>query len=188
MENDNLLKIIKECDSKFDNSIPILYEAYFLKIYVAFEKYLGDIFTLYCTGKESSKGYCPKLKLKFVDESQLKAIINGGDSNKYIDYLKIISTLSEYIFIKNPFEILTTYSNYPEYINQMKCIRNYIAHESDNARSKYKSTCLKNNDFIPPCDFLKSIHKGIAISNYTLYIKKIIEISELLIDPPEDLR
>lgn len=187
MENDSLIKFIDECTQSLDESKPILYEAYFFKIYVAFEKYLGELFLKYCLGDVSSKGYQPDRRLHFDDEKQIEIILNSGNSQNYTDYLKKIETMSKHIFNKNPFNIILEYAENVTLLNQMKSIRNFVAHESNHAKKRYVENCLGNGTFKPPCEFLLSLHKGKSISYYTLYVNKIKEISNQLLNPPDDV-
>lgn len=69
-------------------------------------------------------------------------------------------------------------------LNQMITLRNYIAHESGEARIKYVKTCLGNGQFIEPSTYLLKKNKRTSKSNYTIYIEKIIEISDLILEEP----
>lgn len=66
----------------------------------------------------------------------------------------------------------------------MITLRNYIAHESNESRTKYIKTCLGNGTFIEPDSYLTKINRRTSSSYYTIYINKIIEISDLILDPP----
>ena len=78
MENEYLLQFIEKCNDELINNNPVLYEAYFLKIYVAFENYLGEIFVKYCLGQMSENGYKPKRRLEFDDIEQLRNVLESG--------------------------------------------------------------------------------------------------------------
>ena len=69
----------------------------------------------------------------------------------------------------------------------MVSIRNFIAHESNEAREKYIKTCLGNRQdrFKPVYDYLKSMRKNAGESNYTFYIKAMDAISVYVIEPTQ---
>ena len=95
MDNDVLINFINACNEDLINDKPVLYEAYFLKIYVAFENYLGELFEKYCIGQMSSEGYIPKRRLEFDTLEQLRNIINSGKKQNYIDYIDKIKSISK---------------------------------------------------------------------------------------------
>ena len=88
------------------------------------------------------------------------------------------------IFVDNPFNVIFDVADNATYINQMMALRNYIAHESSESRSKYIQTCLSNKAFVEPCDFLMSKNKKNSRSYYTIYINKILQISDLILEKP----
>ena len=181
-ENDVLKAYITNCGANLTSTTPLLYEASFFKIYVKFEVFLSEMFKSYCIGTVNSKGYCPQRKLAFVDEAQLDAVLKGD--KQYVDYLKKIESLSKHIFVDNPFNVIFDVADNATYINQMMALRNYIAHESSESRSKYLHTCLSNKAFVEPCDFLMSKNKRNSRSYYTIYINKILQISDLILEKP----
>ncbi len=181
-ENDLLKAYITQCGANLSSSTPLLYEASFFKIYVKFEVFLADMFKSYCIGTVNSNGYCPQRKLAFANEEQLDAVLKGD--KQYVDYLKKIESLSKHIFIDNPFNVIFDVADNSTYLNQMMALRNYIAHESSESRNKYIKTCLPNQAFVEPCDFLMSRNRRNAKSYYTIYIDKIIEISDLILENP----
>lgn len=185
MENKELLDFIEESSGNLVDN-PWLYEVTFLKIYVKFEKFLANIFEMYSLGISNSLGYCPNRKLRFDNEKQLRAILNGGESKPYIEYIKKIESLSKYFFDDDPFKIIFEYSNYTTRINQMTYIRNYIAHESDTSKKKYIDSCLCGKPFIEPGVFLQSKNKRYSKSNFSIFVDTIIEISNLILQPKID--
>ncbi len=182
MENDKLKEFINECNQNLSPSLPLLYEASFFKIYVKFEVYLANIFEEYCVGIESSKGYCPQRKLAFSDKEHLRAILKGD--KQYVDYIKKIEALSKHIFVDNPFNIIFDVADNSTMFNQMTALRNYIAHESGESKLKYIKTCLGNGNFIEPSEYLLKENRRTSKSNYTIFVDKIIEISDLILETP----
>ena len=157
------------------------YDIALFKIWIKFEKYLGDVFYNYAIGNPSENNYFPELKLKFIDEKQFFAFMVEGNK-KYIDYLKKIERLSDHIFVKNPFDPILTDFERKQKFEQMKAIRNYIAHESVESREKFIALCLagRKDKFVEPNEFLKTKPKGNSDSYYTIYINTIIDILELI--------
>lgn len=182
MENDELKSFINNCNEKLSPTLPILYEASFFKIYVKFEVYLSNIFENYCIGMQSSKGYCPERKLTFIDKEHLRVILRGD--RQYVDYIKKIEMLSKHIFVDNPFNIVFDVADNLTILNQMITLRNYIAHESGEAKIKYIKTCLGNGQFIEPPIYLTKRNRRTSKSIYTTYIEKIIEISDMILERP----
>lgn len=180
MENDELKNYISKCNQNLKPSIPILYEACFFKIYVKFEVYLSDVFENYCIGKESGKGYCPQRKLEFTDKEHLRAILKGD--KQYVEYIKKIESLSKHIFVDNPFNIIFDVADNLTIMNQMMILRNYIAHESGEARTRYVKTCLGNGMFIEPCQYLIKKNRRNSKSNYSIFIEKIVSLSDMILE------
>ncbi len=157
------------------------YDIAILKIWIKFERYLGDVFLNYSIGKPSEEGYYPKLKLCFKDESQFNAFMMDGNK-KYVEYINKIEKLSAHIFEKNPFEIILGDCDRKNSFNQLKCLRNYIAHESEESRRKLITHCFSGNEekFIEPDVFLKSKSKKSKESYYSIYINLILDVIEVI--------
>jgi len=182
MENDELKRYIAECNQNLSPSLPILYEVSFFKIYVKFEVYLSNIFEEYCIGNKSSKGYCPQRKLSFTDKEHLRAVLKGD--KQYVDYIKKIESLSKHIFIDNPFNLIFDVAENSTMMTQMMRIRNYIAHESGESKKKYVESCLGSGQFVEPAVYLCKKNKKTSKSNYTMFVEKIIDLSELILEKP----
>lgn len=182
MENDELRDYINEYTVMLSPDLPMLYEASFFKIFVKFEVYLTNVFENYCIGSASGKGYCPQRKLVFEDKEHLRAILRGD--KQYVDYIKKIEALSKHIFVDNPFNVIFDVADNLTILNQMIALRNYIAHESGESKIRYVKTCLGNGNFVEPSTYLLKRNRRTSKSNYTIYIDKMIEISELIMDEP----
>ncbi|HHD2602129.1 hypothetical protein P5F04_07555 [Clostridium perfringens] len=174
----------KENENKINNRI---YEIAIFKIFVKFEVFLSNMFIIYATGNASGSGYIAKRKLNFIDESHLKAVLKSN--NKFIDYSDKIVSLSKHIFEdkKNPFDLIFLDSDYQNYYNKIKALRNYIAHESDESKTKYIKEVLCNKNFIEPYEHLTQINKRSSKSNYSIYVEKIREMTEIIYSPSEYL-
>lgn len=157
----------------------------FFKIYVKFEVFITDLFVHYSLGGNSSIGYSPERKLQFNTREQLESILKGKSS--FIDYIEKMDNISKHIFLdnKNPFDILRDIAEYKTAMDQMKYIRNYIAHESDESKTRYMRYVLCNPQFISIQEFLLKKRGRTRYTNYSYYTDKIKEMSELLLNPPE---
>lgn len=129
------------------------------KVWINFEKFISELFVNYAIGRESETGYKPILKLQFQDETQLNAFLRGDRT--FVDYQGKIKNLSKHIFKDDPFDlaIFSDSNNYNAY-NRIFSIRNYVAHESGEARTKYVKVCLGGNEdkYITPNEYLKKIN------------------------------
>ena len=164
-----------------------IYDVALLKIWIQFEKYLGQLFTSYCLGNKSETGFQPQLKLRFQDESQFNAFMRERNKT-YIEYVGKIESLSKHIFETNPFDIILA-TDYKIDFEQMKYLRNYIAHESEESRRKLLNKCFDGQEvkFKEPNDYLKSFNKSAGMTYFTYYTKQIKDIIELLVSPGSTL-
>lgn len=153
-----------------------------LKIWVQFENFVSDLFVNYSIGVSSERSYFPERKLEFENEEHLNAFLKEGNK-KYIEYFDKISNLSKHIFVDNPFDVMLA-TDYYNIVEQIKTIRNYVAHESNEAKSKFINKCLSGNGnkFTNINDFLLSKNKSENCSYFSFYITKLLELSELLIE------
>lgn len=167
------------------NYIKEIYHIAFFKIYVKFEIFITDLFIHYCLGNKSNNNYSPKRKLDFTEREQLESILKSSKSS-FIDYMERIENTSKYIFEENdnPFSLLQTVADYKTNMNEMKVIRNLIAHESKESKTKYIKTVLGGNNFIPVQDFLLTKRRGKSKTNYSVYVDTINEMSQILLSPP----
>lgn len=161
------------------------YDIALLKIWIQFERFLSELIVLYATGQPSEKGYIPELKVQFQDEEQFNAFLREGNK-KYVEYLGKIEKLSKHIFVKNPFDVIFLELENKTAYEQMKALRNYIAHESGEAKSKLIRSCFNGDarKFLEPNEFLLTKEKTTKLSYYTYYVTKVKQIVELLVEPP----
>ena len=183
LENDEFKEFIATCSSDLNDN-PLLYEVSFLKIYVKFESFLSTMFEKYALGEKNSIGYAPDRTLQFSTKKQLRAFLCGGQQKPYIEYLRVIQTLAPHMFISNPFNIIFEIAQNQTYINKMISLRNHIAHESDTSKQRYISTCLSGyTEYIEPGEYLRTNNKKFSKSNYAIFVDKLVEITELIINP-----
>jgi hypothetical protein len=160
------------------------YDLAFFKIYIKLELFIIELFKEYSLGNSSSSGYTPERKLSFQDSSHLDNIFCNRRTS-YIEYIEIIKTKSKFVFAtnKDPFSLIFSDANLSNYINQFKILRNYIAHESVEAKRNYQRTILGNGSFISVNDHLRRRNRRRSISYFSLYIEKIEDIKEILLNP-----
>ena len=183
LDNSELIDEITKWENILENDKTTyndeLYEIAFFKIFIKFEKFLSVCFEEYCVGNGTTDGYCPNRKLNFIDRNHLIKVVKPVNRSfiNHIDTIKI----SDCIFDDedNPFDIITIDPTYTGIFDQMKKIRNFIAHESDEAKSKYSG--IMNNNFKSVCEFLLTRKKGESISNYTYYTEAIKKISNYIL-------
>lgn len=188
MDNAELIDEINEWQVEiikpgFNNK---LIELAFFKIFVKFEKFMSQIFTHYSIGRKSIQRYKPKRKLGFSSSDQLYDVIRGTNRS-YIDIPKLIKTISPHIFKDNddPFFLLFSDPIFANNYQKMQFIRNFIAHESEESKSKYINNVLNSfniTSFINAHEFL--LRNNISgISYYTMFIEIIKRYSNVLVNP-----
>lgn len=161
------------------------YDIALLKIWIQFERFLSELIIAYSTGQPSEMGYLPTLKIRFQDEEQFNAFMREGNK-KYVEYLSKIEKLSKHIFVNDPFDVIFLDATNKTAYEQLKALRNYIAHESGEAKSKLINLCFSGNanNFLEPNNFLLTRERSSRNTYYTYYTTIIQNIVELLVDPP----
>ncbi len=161
------------------------YDIALLKIWIQFERFLGSLFVTYATGKTSETGYAPQLKLQFIDEEHFNVFMREGNK-KYVEYLDKIEKLSAHVFKDNPFDPILLDADIKPAFEQMKSIRNYIAHESGESKRKVINTCFSGDDrhFMEPNAYLLSREPTTGDTYYTYYTSIIGNVVDLLISDP----
>lgn len=161
------------------------YDIALLKIWIQFEKFMANLFIDYATGNASETGYIPPLKLRFTDESHLNIFLREGNRT-YVEYPTQIKKLSKHIFSEDPFDVIFSDSNMYNAYNQIIALRNYIAHESGEARTKLLKTCFGNRaeHFKEPNEYLLTKERSTNKTYYSYYVDMIANASKLLISPP----
>lgn len=153
------------------------YDIALFKIWISFERFLGDSFVSYCLGMPSESGFIPKLKVEFKDEEILNVFIREKNKN-YIDYIPAIERFHDYIFEENVFgDAIFFNSENKSICDEIKTIRNYVAHESRESKDQYIKHCLSNKEFIGVNEYLKKSPKKKKQSHYSIYIDAIINMA-----------
>ena len=152
-----------------------------MKIWVQFEKYLSEIFVNYCIGIPSENGYLPERSIEFKTDTQLNAFLRP-ENKKYVDYPSQIKKLSKHIFVKDPFDVIFLDSNNNVTYENIMAIRNYVAHESGEARTKLIKNLYagREDKFVEPVVFLLRKEKSTNTTYFTYYTKFVSDIAQLL--------
>lgn len=157
------------------------YDVALMKIWVQFEKFISEIFVNYCLGIPSEKGYLPERSIEFKTDTQLNAFLRN-ENRQYIDYLAQIKKLSKHIFENNPFDIIFSDANNNVTYENIMAIRNYVAHESGEARKKLINNIYagREDKFVEPVVFLLRKEKSTNNTYYSFYTKFVSDIAQLL--------
>jgi hypothetical protein len=122
-----------------------LVEYSFFRIFTYFSQSIENYFYHYTLGDKSFSGRCPKRKLMFTSVEQINQVIKKQGDFFNLDLLERVSI---HIFEEpTPFEIIK--ANYSSEFSDMKILRDYIAHKSDIAKSKYIEHFCKAGDLEP---------------------------------------
>lgn len=152
------------------------------KIWIKFETFITELFIMYCIGVPSETGYLPKRQIEFKDEELLNTMLRSK-TNQHIDYKDKIETISPYIFVKNPFDVILNDSVHREVYTNVFAIRNYVAHESGKAKTQYINAVFSGNKskFLEPNEYLLQKRKNDKRTNYTYYMESMLDIAKLMI-------
>lgn len=114
-----------------------IYEIAFLKVFTGWETFLENSFVAYMSGATTKRSK-PNLYLKKINKKHALQILCG--TLEYPDWTKIedVCTLTKLYFVKGgPF--LLPLQEIEVYFNEMKKVRNAIAHISVNAKDRFYS-------------------------------------------------
>lgn len=188
MISNEIIESINEWNEWVTRVSDARYDIALLKIWIKFEKFISELFVSYCTGNESEGGYIPNLKICFQDEEQLNAFLRDGNK-RYVEYFDKIEKLSKHIFNNNPFEIIFLDVDNKKVYDDVKSIRNYIAHESKESKIKLINQCFSGNvsNFVEPNNYLVKREPTTRKTYYAYYVETILNITQLLISPPVDI-
>jgi len=185
IENSDLLNKIEEWKNELINNEKHIHFA-FLESFIEFEIFLTTSFVKYALGKKSKDNFKPICRIEFTDKEHIEGLLKCD--KKYIDYLKKIQEIREYIFIENkcPFNKVFSSSEFMTYFKRMQYLRNYIAHKSEESKSQYIKHVLEPSGittFIKVDTFLRKINRKKNITNYSIYIEILKFHSEIICNP-----
>jgi hypothetical protein len=185
MKAEELLEEINYWNSELSTGSENLYEYAFFKVFVKFERYMSQRFIEYATGLKTKNDIELARKLKFNNKEHINVFLKSPNSS-FVNYLERIQSTSKYIFEdeKNPFSLIFEDAQIKERFDKMKCLRNYIAHESDESKHKYHKHVLTSaSSFQEPNEFLKEIKRGKQKTNYTILIEDLREMIKRIEEP-----
>ena len=157
-------------------------EIAFFKIFVKFENFVTESIIKYATG-EIENDEKVKRRILFDDTEHFKKVTNLP----FLDTSNKTKELVSQIFQNdNRFSVFFD-SEDSTFFEHMKFLRNYIAHESYESKTKYINKTLHganvNTDdkgVISPNEFLKYREKHQVNSEYTRFIELVTKYSEYL--------
>lgn len=184
VNNDDLLAKIEEWSSEISIDDKHIHFA-LLEIFIEFEKFLTNSFIVYALGGKGKNNFAPILRVEFEDKEHLLGFIKCN--NQYIDYIKKIQEVKEFIFQIDtcPFNKIFSTSEFTTYFKEIQILRNFIAHQSQESKDKYQRKVLRPkgiNNYILAKTFLQRINRQQNISYYSIYVKAIIFYSEIICD------
>lgn len=175
--SDKRLELINEIE-KWKPKVsedPTFLELAFFKIFVKFENFITEAILVYATETAVDTNKV-QLRVRFDDRDHFKNITGlqyldtGPKTKKLVD--QIFTSENNFSFFFN--------SSDSKFFEDMKLLRNYIAHESEESKKKYINKTLSevSRDFMEPNEFLKSRKNAKEDSIYTKFIKMILVYSE----------
>lgn len=188
-EVSNEIKKWEELIGKEPNN-EVLYELAFFKIYLKFEKVYVNAFIEIMCNTHIYKGNKINYRILplFTDDEKnertpfetfLKSI---SGSSYYLSIDKISDLHKEFMFEPNPFFTIHSDVNYQSKLRDMVIIRNFFAHESQDAKKKYITHFNYDSDkFESPSILLRTKLKGRNITRLSSYIKTIEDIINLIV-------
>ena len=91
------------------------------------------------------------------------------------------------IFEKNPFTIIIDDATHSKIYNELKTIRNQVAHDSDESRMKFFKDCLfsrQSDENLGVNEYLKrNTSRTITQSNYSRLVEGVIDIITFIDNP-----
>jgi len=123
--------------------LELLTESIFARAYSHLEILIEDVFILYCYGKPTISGKNVKSFLAPKNTSHARDMIKSGMN--FLDWNTpdiVIKRSDVYLEDMNPMKVAVT--THRAALNDMRKIRNAIAHQSSEARLKFKSVVLSN--------------------------------------------
>lgn len=121
----------------------------YLRAYLAWESFLENSFILYVMGKRSGSGAGPR---RFVTPENRRHAVNiCTEGQRYADWTsidKVVSKAERFFRGGEPYKSALT--NKQILLQDMKTIRNAIAHQSDDAALKFEALVRKELRFLAP--------------------------------------
>jgi len=140
-ENLGLLKKANKLSSFSQIHKQMIAELVFLKIYTAWEQFLENTFLLYARGYPSKNKHKPRRIVIIKTEKNVVNMIKGGKEFISWNTSSIIQRTQLFFEGGGPYDFLR---NYQINFDEIRIIRNSIAHKSKNAKRKFEEFIKKN--------------------------------------------
>lgn len=128
-------------------TVYLLVENLFLKLFLSWEQFLEQTFIRYMCGAKTSSGYSPR---RFVQPPSLEHAINFIKRTRpYADWTvwsEVIARAELCFYKGSPF---TDASGGEAQLDEMRIIRNRIAHSSRHSEEKFQETVLQKLGYTP---------------------------------------
>ena len=126
----------------------LIVEVAFLQFFLAWEDFFEQAFVRYMCGARTDSGYSPHLLLEYPNLNHALRLLHGG--RPFVDWVnagEIISRAKLYFRDGEPFS--NTIAPATTKLEEMKVIRNRIAHRSPHAKEKFEDYVRIKYGFFP---------------------------------------
>jgi len=161
----------------------LLTEAIFFAAFRSYEQFLSNVFLLYCSGFQRSSRRLVRTYLQPKTLGHAEELVKS--SMPFLDWSSpnVLIERSE-TYLKDGYPIKDSLTLHVEKLNDLKRIRNHIAHMSTASLSEYKKVLRRHFSVIPlkiplPGEFLLLSSRSTPGTYYLLeYIDLIEEVAE----------
>jgi hypothetical protein len=162
----------------------LLTEGIFLSAYRDFESFLEDVFLLYTQCKPTLSNKKPKSFLNPRDFSHAYELIKSG--REFLDWTSPSAVIDRAeTYLKDGEPIKLSFTSNQTILNQMKSIRNHIAHNSTKSLEQYRKVLRQVHGTLPlrtprPGEFLLQIVPSSSPSKH--YLVHAVDILKMVAD------
>ena len=179
-ESFNLIKAINNSKSGLKKQYKLtIVELAYLKIYLAWEQFLEETLLGYMMGGQSAKGYKVSSYVFPKNYSHALDIINQGRDYSIWTPDVVIRKANQF-FKRHPY--VRILNPLIRYLNEMKCVRNAIAHSSKTSREKFKTLVRSRIGYasykVTPGHFLAKSPSVAAPTFFEYYTSFLINASK----------
>ena len=129
----------------------VLYEAAFLRSFVAWERFLEDAFLSYLMGKKPLQGRPPHRYYRPPDVPSAWRFLSRLSGNRpYLDWTDAIQVAERADLVFRRGSCFDKLRADNAVIQEMKTVRNAITHHSDNSRAKFEELVRHKLTTLPP--------------------------------------
>ena len=162
----------------------LIAELVFLKIFISWESFLEQTFIRYMCGGETSSGFCPE---RYVRPKKLEHAMDILLQNReYVDWTRWseVKTWARNFFRNGePYEPVILGAEV--ILNEMKTIRNRIAHHSDSASEKFLNLVRTKIGNVPrgitPGKLLNTNLPGTGYSILQDYVNLLLSLGKIIV-------